>query len=56
MNGLDNLISYIMIKLLIYIDKDERIRIKERQKQGIKGVRYKEFKFGRKNKPCKSCI
>ncbi|MEG2848527.1 MAG: recombinase family protein, partial [Bacilli bacterium] len=36
MNGLENLISDIILQLLSYMAEDERTRIKERQKEGIK--------------------
>jgi len=41
MNGLENLISDIILQLLSYMAEDERIRIKERQKEGIKIAREK---------------
>lgn len=39
MTGLENLISDIILQLLSYMAEDERIRIKERQKEGIKIAR-----------------
>lgn len=47
MNGLENLISDIILQLLSYMAEDERVRIKERQKEGIKIAREKGIKFGR---------
>lgn len=47
MNGLENLISDIILQLLSYMAEDERVRIKERQKEGIKIAREKEVIFGR---------
>lgn len=47
MNGLENLISDIILQLLSYMAEDERVRIKERQKEGIKIAREKGVKFGR---------
>lgn len=48
MNGLENLISDIILQLLSYMAEDERTRIKERQKEGIKIALNKGVKFGRK--------
>lgn len=48
MNGLENLISDIILQLLSYMAEDERIRIKERQKEGIRIAKNKGVKFGRK--------
>ena len=48
MNGLENLISDIILQLLSYMAEDERIRIRERQKEGIKVARDKGVKFGRR--------
>ncbi|MGL5087142.1 MAG: recombinase family protein [Clostridium sp.] len=48
MNGLENLISDIILQLLSYMAEDERIRIKERQREGIKIALNKGVKFGRK--------
>jgi len=48
MNGLENLISDLILQLLSYMAEDERNRIKERQKEGIKIAINKGVKFGRK--------
>jgi len=48
MNGLENLISDIILQLLSYMAEDERVRIKERQKEGIKIAREKGIQFGRR--------
>ncbi len=48
MNGLENLISDIILQLLSYMNEDERTRIKERQKEGIKAALDKGIKFGRR--------
>lgn len=48
MNGLENLISDIILQLLSYMAEDERIRIRERQKEGIKIALKNGVKFGRK--------
>lgn len=48
MNGLENLISDIILQLLSYMAEDERKRIKERQRDGIKIAKDKGIKFGRK--------
>ena len=48
MNGLENLISDIILQLLSYMAEDERIRTKERQREGIKIAREKGIKFGRR--------
>ncbi len=47
MNGIENLISDIILQLLSYMAEDERTRIKERQKEGIKAALDKGIKFGR---------
>ena len=48
MNGLENLISDLILQLLSYMAEDERKRIKERQEEGIKIAISKGVKFGRK--------
>jgi len=48
MHGLENLISDIILQLLSYMAEDERIRIKERQKEGIKLAKKNGIKLGRK--------
>lgn len=48
MNGLEHLISDIILQLLSYMAEDERTRIKERQKEGIKVAKEKGVKFGRR--------
>lgn len=48
MNGLENLISDIVLQLLSYMAEDERMRIRQRQSEGIKIARQKGIKFGRK--------
>lgn len=48
MNGLENLISDIILQLLSYMAEDERTRIRERQKEGIKIALNNGVKFGRK--------
>ena len=48
MNGLENLISDIILQLLSYMAEDERLRTKERQREGIKIAREKGIKFGRR--------
>lgn len=55
MNGLENLISDIILQLLSYMAEDERRRIKERQKEGIKIAKDNGIKFGRKKiLPCEN--
>lgn len=51
MNGLENLISDLILQLLSYMAEDERKRIKERQEEGIKIAVKKGIKFGRKKIP-----
>lgn len=51
MNGLENLISDLILQLLSYMAEDERKRIKERQEEGIKAAIEKGIKFGRKKIP-----
>lgn len=51
MNGLENLISEIILQLLSYMAEDERKRIKERQAEGIKIALKNGIKFGRKKIP-----
>lgn len=48
MHGLENLISDIILQLLSYMAEDERLRIKERQKEGINLARKNGIKLGRK--------
>lgn len=48
MNGLENLISDIILQLLSYMAEDERLRTKERQREGIKIAIEKGIKFGRR--------
>lgn len=48
MNGLENLISDIILQLLSYMAEDERKRIKERQEEGIKIALKNGVQFGRK--------
>lgn len=48
MNGLENLISDLILQLLSYMAEDERKRIKERQEEGIKAALKKGTKFGRR--------
>lgn len=48
MNGLESLISDIILQLLSYMAEDERKRIKERQREGIEIAKKKGIKFGRK--------
>ena len=48
MNGIENLISDIILQLLSYMAEDERLRIRERQKEGIQIAREKGVKFGRR--------
>jgi len=48
MNGLENLISDIILQLLSYMAEDERIRIEERQKEGIMIAKNNGVKFDRK--------
>jgi DNA invertase Pin-like site-specific DNA recombinase len=48
MNGLENLISDLILQLLSYMAEDECKRIKERQEEGIAAAISKGVKFGRK--------
>jgi DNA invertase Pin-like site-specific DNA recombinase len=48
MNGLENLISDLILQLLSYMAEDERKRIKERQEEGIKIAINNGIKFGRR--------
>lgn len=48
MNGLENLISDLILQLLSYMAEDERKRIRERQKEGIKVAISNGVAFGRK--------
>lgn len=45
MNGLESLISDIILQLLSYMAGDERKRIKERQREGIEIDKNKDIKF-----------
>jgi len=48
LNGIETLISDLILQLLSYMAEDERKRIKDRQEDGIKVAREKGTKFGRK--------
>lgn len=48
LNGIESLISDLILQLLSYMAEDERKRIKERQEEGIKAAINKGTKFGRK--------
>ena len=48
MNGLENLISDLILQLLSYIEENKRKRIKGRQEEGIKISLNNGRKFGRK--------
>src|SRR5512135_34129 len=51
MNGLETLISDLVLQLLSYMAEDERKRIKERQREGIDAARAKGIHLGRKKIP-----
>ena len=48
LNGVESLISDLILQLLSYMAEDERKRIKERQEEGIKLALSKGTKLGRK--------
>ncbi len=48
LNGIETLISELILQLLSYMAEDERMRIRNRQEEGIKFAREKGTKFGRK--------
>lgn len=48
LNGIQSLISDLILQLLSYMAEDERKRIKERQEEGIQAAINKGIKFGRK--------
>jgi DNA invertase Pin-like site-specific DNA recombinase len=48
LDGIESLISDLILQLLSYMAEDERKRIKERQEEGIKLAIIKGVKFGRK--------
>lgn len=48
LNGIETLISDLILQLLSYMAEEERKRIKERQEEGIKVAISKGVKFGRK--------
>lgn len=48
LNGIETLISDLILQLLSYMAEDERKRICERQKEGITIALQKGVKFGRK--------
>jgi DNA invertase Pin-like site-specific DNA recombinase len=48
MNGLETLISDIVLQLLSYMAEDERKRIKDRQREGIDAAKAKGIHLGRK--------
>lgn len=51
LNGLETLISDLILQLLSYMAEDERKRIRERQEEGIKVALNKGVRFGRKRIP-----
>ncbi|KAA0781213.1 recombinase family protein [Bacillus sp. BB56-3] len=48
LNGIESLISDLILQLLSYMAEDERKRIHDRQKEGIQVAFQKGIKFGRK--------
>lgn len=48
LNGIESLISDLILQLLSYMAEDERKRIKERQEEGIRVAIQNGVKFGRK--------
>lgn len=48
LNGIESLISDLILQLLSYMAEDERKRTKERQEEGIRTAQKKGVKFGRK--------
>ncbi|MBP2643966.1 MAG: recombinase [Firmicutes bacterium] len=48
LNGIESLISDLILQLLSYMAEDERKRIGERQEEGIRAALNKGIKFGRK--------
>ncbi|KZL89407.1 recombinase family protein [Clostridium magnum] len=48
MNGLETLVTDLVLQLLSYMAKDERVRIKQRQEEGIRIALNKGVKFGRR--------
>lgn len=48
MNGIETLISDLILQLLSYMAEDEHTRIRDRQKEGIRNALNKGIKFGRK--------
>ncbi len=48
LNGIETLISDLILQLLSYMAKDERNRIRARQKEGVEVAIRKGVKFGRR--------
>src|SRR5699024_1191487 len=48
MDGLETLISDLILQLLSYMAEDERKRTRERQEEGIRIAKERGVKFGRK--------
>ncbi|MGC3598902.1 recombinase family protein, partial [Enterococcus faecium] len=48
LDGLETLISVLILQLLSYMAEDERIRINSRQREGVEAAKQKGVKFGRK--------
>jgi DNA invertase Pin-like site-specific DNA recombinase len=48
LNGIESLISDLILQLLSYMAEDERKRIRERQEEGIRVATQNGIKFGRK--------
>ncbi|NSR35678.1 recombinase family protein, partial [Enterococcus faecalis] len=48
LDGLETLISDLILQLLSYMAEDERKRINSRQREGVEAAKQKGVKFGRK--------
>lgn len=48
LDGLESLISDLVLQLLSYMAEDERKRINSRQKEGVEAAKHNGVKFGRK--------
>ncbi|MBG0302876.1 recombinase family protein, partial [Enterococcus faecalis] len=48
LDGLETLISDLILQLLSYMAEDERKRINSRQREGVEAAKRKGVKFGRK--------
>ena len=47
MNGVGELITSLVLEILAWLAEEERVNIKQRQKEGIESAKLRNVKFGR---------